>query len=414
MFKICLFDLDETLIRTDDLEAIRFGCKNNTDPERLQELKIALDSRDLRHIYSVEILNRIRKNFPDLKLGVFTRSPRSYAQTVLNWAYPGFTWDIVIAYEDVKRTKPYGDGIDLAMERFSVKDLNRVIVVGDGDVDVRSAYNCGCMVTLDQGAWPFKWATEHWNAVQHVPDAIISSPLEILEVLANPSTFLPELERLLDCSQPLKRQPRFDKINHFIPRSVGGDNTAYPIFVCGRSFSNYESVKWRKKWHSLTQSVGDNKDSDIFPEEWVKAIRAFIKNSYATLFKRQNIVVTVIPHRPGRKPRLEKLLKQLELSIKEQPIPNLIVTCQPALLAYRAGVKSQHNDLLDHDARFINVRDHLFVQQQELVNEVTSFLVIDDVTTTGSSLIFANKFLKTAGATDVKCLSMAKNISKIL
>jgi predicted amidophosphoribosyltransferase len=77
-------------------------------------------------------------------------------------------------------------------------------------------------------------------------------------------------------------------------------------------------------------------------------------------------------------------------------------------------VQSQHNDHLNHDARFINVRDHLFVQHPEAVKAGMSFLVIDDVTTTGASLIYAAKYLKVSGAADVKCLSMAKNIGDVL
>ena len=118
MFKICMFDLDDTLVRTDDLKDVREACKNNEGRESLKAVKVALTERQGRHIYSLELLRNIRKKYPELKLGIFTRSPRSYANTVLAWAYPTFAWDIVVAYEDVRPTKPYGDGIDLAMGAF--------------------------------------------------------------------------------------------------------------------------------------------------------------------------------------------------------------------------------------------------------------------------------------------------------
>jgi beta-phosphoglucomutase-like phosphatase (HAD superfamily) len=315
MFEICLFDLDDTLVHTDDLDGIRIVCKNNADPARLKKLKADLASRVDRHIYTADILNKIRADFPELKLGVFTRSPRSYAQTVLDWAYPGFKWDIVVAYEDVKRTKPHGDGIDLAMKQFGVEYLNRVILVGDSDVDVRSAYNCGCVVALDRGAWPYKWRYEHWDALKHVPDAVISSPGQLLDVLADSERFLPELERLL-IQAASNGQPRFDKINHFVAKAAGEDKTPYPIHVCGRLFPNHASVQYRKQWHELTRSIEENKESDTFPDEWIKAIRHFIEVEYSWA----SIVVTVIPHRPGRKARLENLLKQLKQSIGENPI----------------------------------------------------------------------------------------------
>lgn len=412
MFDICLFDLDDTLVRTTDLKEIRETCKHNNDPERLELLRKLLSEVDGRHIYSPELLQQIRTDFPDMRLGVFTRSPQSYALTVLDWAYPDFKWDIVVAYESVQRTKPYGDGIDLAMETIDVERLDRVILVGDNDVDVRAGYHCGCVVALDRGAWPNRREPMHWKALGMAPDAVISTPEGLLDVLRKPGRHLPELERLLAGAEP-PQTLRFDKINHFIPQVAGGDRTAYPIYVAGRSFSRHESVQYRKQWHALTASIGENKEADVFPDAWITTIRGFIEDQYFALFGVLRIVVCVVPHRPGRKARLENLLRQLEQSVGVQPIKGFEVICQPELFAYRPGVKSQHNDYLGRDERFMNVRDHLFVQNPELVSGKTSFLVIDDVTTTGASLIYAGKYLKEAGARDVNCLSMAKNIGDI-
>lgn len=414
MFEICLFDLDDTLIRTSDLKPIREACKHNSDPQRLHELGEQLAGVDGRHIYSAEILRQIRADFPQMKLGVFTRAPRSYTQTVLNWAYPEFEWDIVVAYEDVPRTKPFGDGIDRAMHAFDVECLDQVILVGDSDVDVRASYHCGCVVALDTGAWPYRWDSTHWRAVGLVPDAAIDTPASLLSVLRRPGCYLPELERLLVDAEPTPWTPRFDKINHFIAPAAGGDHTAYPIYVGGRSFANYESVRYRKQWHALTASIEENKEADVFPEEWVIAIRRFIEDQYFALFGVLRVVVCVVPRRPGRKARLEMLIEQLEQSVHKRPIEGFDVICLPNLLAYKPGVKSQHNDHLKQGERFINVRDHLFVQNPDQVTAKTSFLVIDDVATTGASLIYAGKYLKMAGAQDVKCLSMAKNIGDIV
>lgn len=414
MFDLCIFDLDDTLVRTSDLKELREACKRNSDPQRLRTLTELLAEDDDRHIYSVELLWQIRAEFPQLKLGVFTRSPRSYALTVLNWAYAGFDWDVVVAYEDVQRTKPSGDGIDRAMATLEVEYLDRVILVGDTDVDVRAGYHCGCVVALDKGAWPYyRKESMHWNALGLVPDAVISTPNGLSDVLRRPQFYLPELERLLAGAEP-PQTPRFDKINHFIAEAAGGDRTAYPIYVAGRSFSNYESVQYRRQWHALTTSIGNNKDADVFPDAWITTIRRFIEDQYSALFGVVRVVVCVVPHRPGRKARLENLLRQLEQSVDEQPIKGFEILCEPELLAYRPGVKSQHNDYLGRDERFMNVRDHLFVQKPDLVSGKMSFLVVDDVTTTGASLIYAGKYLKEAGAQDVNCLSMAKNIGDIL
>lgn len=416
MFELCMFDLDDTLVRTEDLKDEREACKNSDAPARLQAVRAGLKSKAGRHIYSLELLEQIRAKNPDLKLGVFTRSPRSYAKVVLKWAYPEFVWDIVVGYEDVIKTKPHGHGIRLAMKEFGVQDLDRVMMVGDSAVDIRAAYNCGCLVTLDATTWPEPKTSENFYALERVADALIDAPEKLLDVLANHERFLPELERLFANAGAPPSDYRFDRINHFVPKAVGAD-TYYPVYVCGRSFSNKPSLRERRKWHALSLSVEDQKEADEFPEEWIKAIRRFISakcGPHHLSAKKRSVLVTVVPHRPGRKARLESLLAQLQKSVVAKPILTCEVTVGPELLAYKAGVKSQHNDLLNQHDRFVNVRDHLYVKAPELLKAGSTVLVIDDVCTTGASLIYATKYLQDAGAADVKRLAFAKNIGEVL
>jgi HAD superfamily hydrolase (TIGR01549 family) len=411
-----MFDLDDTLVRTEDLKDVREACKNNADPARLKAVRDELTGQAGRHIYSLELLKQIRAKHPKLKLGIFTRSPRSYTDTVLKWAYPGFAWDIVVAYEDVTSTKPHGEGLRLAMDKLDIDYLNHVVMVGDSDVDVRAAYNCGCVVALDKTAWPFKWPTDHWNAIGHLPDAVIDSPEEVLDVLAESDRYLPELERLLAKAATPTAGRRFDKVNHFVPKALGAEKP-YPIYMCGRSFANKKSLGERRKWHALTKSIEGHKDADDFPDEWIEAIRRFISSQYVSMFfgpQKTKVLVTVVPHRPERKARLEKLLEQLQKSVATTPVAKCEVSVAPDLLAYKDGVKSQHGDLLNQHDRFVNVRDHLYVKTPKLIQPGLNILVLDDVCTTGASLIYATKYLRDAGAADVKCLALAKNISDVL
>lgn len=414
MFDLCMFDLDDTLVRTDDMTAVREACKNSVDPDRVQAVQAQLPTRANRHIYGSGLLQQIRKAHPNLKLGVFTRAPRSYAETVLAWAYPGFIWDVVVAYEDVERTKPYGDGIGLAMDKFGFRHLSRVMMVGDNVADVRAAYNCGCLVTLDKSAWPSDWPPEAFWALEKVPDATINTPDQLLDVLTESERHLPELERLMaGASTP--SITRFDKINHFMPKELGRDDW-YPVFVCGRFFASHESLSERRKWHRLTKSVVGHKEADLFPNEWIRAIRNFItKECSPTLWAPVvKILVSVVPHRPGREPRLERLLHQLQKSISESPLPKREVFVAPDLFAYKEGVKSQHKDVDSRVDRFKNVRDHLFVRRPDLIKPGVCNIIIDDVCTTGASLIYATKYLRGEGATNVKCLALAKNVGDVL
>lgn len=416
MFELCMMDLDDTLLRTEDLKEVREACKNNAEPARLQAVHDGLIARGDRHIYSLALLQKIRAKYPALKMGVFTRSPRSYTAKVLQWAYPGFNWDIVVAYEDVKSTKPSGEGLCQAMEKLGIKLLNQVMMVGDSDVDVRAAYNCGCFIVLDRTAWPFDRRYDHWNALGHLADAVISSPDTLLKVLDEPEKFLPELERLLARAAVPDVRRRLDKINHFIPKSLNAPKKTYPIHACGRYFANKASVSERRRWHPLTLSIEQQKEADEFPTEWIEAVRRFITGECISMVwpRSVKVLLTVVPHRPGRKARLENFLVQFSKSVEADPINRCDLSIGPDLLAYEDGVKSQHHDQLNQHDRFVNVRDHLYVKTPDLIAAGTIIVVIDDVCTTGASLIYATEYLQAAGAANVKCLALAKNVGDVL
>ncbi|WP_165570850.1 NIF family HAD-type phosphatase [Comamonas thiooxydans] len=403
-----MFDLDNTLVKTDDLKEVREASKNNYDPGHLAHLNALIRLNPLRRIYEQHFLKKLRAYFPQLKLGVFTRAPRSYAEAVLAWAYPDFDWDVIVAYEDVSPTKPYGSGVHKAMETVGAENLNHVALIGDNDIDVKAAYNAGCLVAVDKRSWPSHMLPEHWRAHDLIPDGIIESAQDVLDFIQDHLPFLPNLERLHEGGK-LQRGMRYDKVGYW----AVGDTRRYSISVAGRSVSNHKSVQLLRQAHALSDSIEDNKDSAAFPQPWLEAIRNFINVTFYTIFKQKDVVVTVVPHRPSRHPRLEQLLNQLDTYLAVHPIGKLTVTCVPNLLAYTAGVKSNHNEFLTRVQRFENVRDHLVVNRPELATARKAYLVIDDVVTTGASLIYAQKRLAEAGAPDVHLLGLGKNIGDL-
>ncbi|MEZ2739704.1 HAD-IA family hydrolase [Comamonas jiangduensis] len=408
MVDLCLFDLDNTLVKTDDLKNIREACKNNANPIRLLALKQLVRRNPFRRIYASGFLRDIQENFPGIKLGVFTRAPRSYTDTVLTCAYPGFDWDVVVANEDIPRTKPHGDGVHLAMEKLGIQRTERVLLIGDSDVDVKAAYNAGCLVAVDKQSWPQKPLSEHWRALELMPDAVIARQHEVLELLGDHRPFLPNLERLLEGGSDRKGY-RYLKAGYFVPREVEENCERYTINLAGRSFSKHAAVELRREDSVLSASIEDNKQSTEFPLEWIEAVRNYIDRALTSFC---DTVVTVIPHRPGREPRLEMLLKQLAISLETDPLGPQ-VSCVPDLLAYAAGVRSNHNEHLTRVQRFENVRDHLFVKHPDLIDQNKAILVIDDVVTTGASLIYAHKRLTDSGASHVYLLGLGKNIGDI-
>lgn len=414
MVRLCLFDLDQTLVDSHDIEELRVAGVHRADPAYVGEVQAAFQARD-RRIVQEAFLLELRQRFPDMKLGIFTRSPRRYVQTVLQEAYPHIQWDVVVAYEDVTRYKPDGEGIHIAMWTVGmpkVADLPDALMVGDGDVDIRAAYNAGCPAVLFKQGWPQHYERTHWRAMNLLPDAIATNADELLAAIMDPIPKLPDLECLLADSQRAPARPRFDVVGKFFPN----DPTRHIIHAAGRSFAGYKSLNYRRAWHGLSQSIQDNKDAQVFPAQWIDTIKRFIAHHYRMIAaipfgEGPELVVTAIPARPGRVHRLGRLIEQLAASYGDNPRMNRMrLTFDPGVLAYRPGIRSQSREHLSPDERFANVRDHLYVVNPAAA-QGRKFMVIDDVTTTGATLLYAKQYLMNAGATSVDCFSIAQNVS---
>ncbi len=126
-------------------------------------------------------------------------------------------------------------------------------------------------------------------------------------------------------------------------------------------------------------------------------------------------MIGVIPYRPGRKQRLECFVEQFRDYVVNKPFEgskNIVI--QPNLLKYRAGVRSHSGERLDSAARFSNVLNHLYVQMPKSVSVHKRVLIIDDVCTTGSSLINSCLKLHAVGAERVDLLAISMNIGNVL
>lgn len=402
--ELVLFDLDDTLVRTTDLERFR-GAANaeRQPPNYVAELTRAFLGGFSRHYYARSHLDELRRQTPAIKIGVFTRAPRVYAMTLLGLAYPGFEWDVVVAYGDVPRTKPHGDGIWHAMAQCGVTEHYKVVMVGDNKVDVQAAYNAGCWAVLDRASWSSPWVREQYWALERVPDAFISSPAELLRFTQDPLEFLPELERAGWATGPLPQvRYRDARASYFNPLTPDV-NRPVPIHFMGRFFTQ-ESPN-RAGWHRLNQEVIQLKESLDYPRHWISSICAFLDSLPIIQFDGA-VALTVVPAKPGRLPRLESMLAQLAASREWSPNVEFI----PDLMSYRQGVRSHSGEHLNREQRFQNVRDCLIVNNGARVAG-KPVIVIDDVVTTGASLIYSKIMLEVAGASEVICLSMAKAIN---
>jgi hypothetical protein len=351
-----------------------------------------------------------------MKWGVLTRSPRAYALKLLELAHPGMAWDVIVAYEDVERAKPAPDGVRRAMQATGIDKVQEVALVGDDKSDVMAAYFSGCRVVIDQSTWPTRWVNANYWTMERVPDAVISRPEELAGVLSALPSHLPVLERDLEMgveeatflpeSYRFTPKPRVDKIPYFFPER--GTRQPVVVHVLGRQFGNYEALAPRKAWHTLSAQIWDHKDSVSFPEDWMYAIG----RSLTTLFPAyESTIVTCVPRKPDGVPRQESLLLQLEqIPMFRTELAVKRFQFRPEVLAYSNGVVSAHTAFLDREQRFSNVAEHLYVAQPEAVRK-KNVVVVDDVVTTGASLLWARRKLMEEGATKVECMALAKAIN---
>lgn len=413
--KLLIFDLDDTLIRTADLEQRFRGQQflGRQSQQYVDDLRAAYSQNPGRVIYSGFTMVILRAKYPGVRIGVFTRSPRHYAEVLLERAYPGLLLDFLIAFEDTPQPKPSGEGIRGAMARFNVPDPWDVWMVGDSPVDIRAAYDAGCHVVLDTTTWPRTPAPrrrDDWKALERMPDAIIDNAADLMTTLDSHLSFLPVAERLQQtaCAPIPNRRPfaRLEKFGAFDHEGVKHD-----IHYLGRHFST--QAQNRATWHQVTNDIHTMKNALVVPDYWVEAIGAFLQNLVRRnphLSFGNSLVVTVVPAKPGRTRRLEAMLAQLSTVHAQRRLVSAGVSFTPDLMRYREGVLSHHGEGLNKQQRIENVMNHLEVIP-ESGYENKHVVVIDDVATTGASLIYARKYLIAAGARQVTCLSLTKAIN---
>lgn len=412
--ELILFDLDDTLLRTSDLDGFR-GREflNRQSQAYVQRLTAQFGMLPNRIVYTEAQLLALQQQYEGVRLGVFTRSPRHYAETLLNLAYHNVEWATLVGFEDVTHTKPSGEGVLLAMRVAGVVLPQNVWLVGDGKSDVQAAYDAGCWCVLDQTTWPHARRSDDWKALERMPDAIIRSPDDLQSVLESPTEFLPVAERLqmLNGAAAGGVAFRFEKAGYFNPLVQGGRPAQ--IHSLGRHFSR--DAQRRVVWHAVTNDIHRMKDLLTVPDYWIQAMRKFIRSVVVGRYPMialgvGALVITVVPAKPGRVQRLEAMLAQLAASHEELAITGGNIEFLPGVLEYLPGALSHHgNGGLNREQRFVNVRDHVRALPDSGFSG-KHVVVIDDVVTSGASLIYAELCLRAAGASGVTLLALTKNV----
>ena len=124
-----IFDLDETLVLTGAIEALRNRRVWSHVYASFSKTELPADTR--------QFLNRVQRI---AQLGVVTKAPRPYAEKLL--AYHSLEIVVLAAYHDVAKIKPHPEALLLASEKLGIPS-GRCIYIGDDANDVLAAKAAG-------------------------------------------------------------------------------------------------------------------------------------------------------------------------------------------------------------------------------------------------------------------------------
>jgi phosphoglycolate phosphatase-like HAD superfamily hydrolase len=404
--KLCLFDLDGILLDTSDLGQWRSDyylegatdipgfTVSDTDEEKLLA---QFDRHPARYVYTLQNLIAIRRHCPGTKFGIVSRSPRHYTRTLLGHAYPNFRWDQIIAQEDLNTPSDLGSGIELAMQRSGIDTPAQVTYVGNTEAHLRAAFDIGCWAALERSAFPPFLQNSHYRTLELGWDGVLRNHFDVTRFVNLPSGYLPELD-FVSAHGVESDKPRRLKVHYLDPQPVS-TATHLPVVALGRYFVS--GLKNRAAWHSLTTEMLEFKRTALFPRTWMLVLMTAVRG-IASLHK-SPLIITVMPAKPGKLPRLELLLAALSADLGHYH------GCEyrTDVLAFAQGATSSHFANLGKAQRLELARQYLGVSKLERVHG-RDIVVIDDIVTSGASLVTARNRLLEAGAATVTCLALAK------
>ncbi len=374
--KCLLFDLDDTLANTAHLDA---ACRNGD--------RAAVDAALPKLTVPEGLVDALRTASNSVTLGVVTAAPRWYAEKLLTKLFPKITWAVIVCSADSTRGKPYPDPIVHAIDHLGLEP-SEVAYLGDSAKDMEAASHAGVRSVL------CRWISRESDAKRFFPDAVLQTPEQIEEFLANPRAFLPLLERIPpSIALPPAKEPQ-------LRLEVNGERLSVTAF--GRYYPREGATVDLHTHHKLSKQIAKKATDPVFtiPSDWIKPIAQFIDNEVTT---KGLDIVTVIPAKAGRDPRMERLLKRLEAAVHAESG----VTFIPDLLEFVSDAGTIKN--LGRAERIAAVEKGLRVKGR-CRNKCV--LVLDDVITSGATLAAAKSKLLSAGASKVRCVAVARTISR--
>ncbi|MGQ9373368.1 HAD-IA family hydrolase [Acinetobacter tandoii] len=391
-----LFDLDNTLANTNLLEEIRISHDLYKLTESLSEISLYPKTREL-------LDTLVKKEIP---IGLVTNSPRWYVDTFLKHFDLESYFSTIITYTEAIKfngVKPSGLGIVNALERIGIQATPQVLYIGDDYIDILASYDAG--VTPIVPSWASRKPVSQTPAAVLSTDILLNSINDldnaklIAELCADKETFDFPKEHLNFI--PLDKDANIITLSHNL-------NT-----LCfGRYFTRQSpiSAKYQKE-HKLSLEIlrKENEVNYTIPQYFCDLLTHTIKKipQYSQSRINNFDIVTVVPAKYGRVPRLENLLNEIKNNLAlEYPDIQFI----PDLFYFDQDAESSKN--LRPDERIIenNNKFHLNETYSMKLNG-KNILIIDDVITTGSTLRRANELIENFNPNRILNICLAKTVS---
>lgn len=392
MSGVVVFDLDNTLANTETVREIRdrgaYAELNSQSLSAVRAYKPVLSL--LRNLKSEGVL-----------LAVVTNSGRTYANIILNHLGLDQFFDVVVTYTDVgvDGMKPSPKGIRLALEKLGVQPSSEILYVGDEANDFIAAYHAGVTPVLPT------WASR--QSVSMAPAVALSSDM-LADYPNNQEEFRLFGER---CAELQTAQ--FERLEaRFLPLNRAGEvvtlKDELSVLCLGRYFSQKAAVTaWLHENHSLSRDIAQKEEEERFviPNYWVEMIVAVIGPMAEFMFGQNCVfdIVTVIPAKQEKNPRLELLLSAVANKFRASGID----FCKN-LFYFDSGARSQKT--LSRAQRAVEVNNKLHLNG-DINIAGKRVLVIDDVITTGATMMRAMELLEGGEAKKVIGLAIAKTVS---
>lgn len=390
-----LFDLDNTLAPTERIREIR----ESHDYDALTE-EVLAPIKPYKQV--PQLLETLAAQ--GVKLGIVTNSGRKYATVLLDHLGIGKYFSVVVTYTDVKAAgaKPSPAGLRLALERMGVPPSKDVLYVGDTNEDIEAAYSAG--ITPALASWASKKSTSLAPAIE-LSSAMLS------DHFSAPSEYKLFAERCAELGTAVFKR----KGVYFLPLDDDGNvvtmEDELSTFCLGRYFGQKSEVSAAlHDTHALSKEIikKDETPNYELPDYACQMVAHVVKAGGESRFGggKPFDIVTVIPAKVGKHPRLENLLAKVQTLCADMPKAAFVSN----LFRFSEDARS-HKTLGRHERRMEATRSLHVNASVASVVAGKRVLVVDDVITTGSTMARARELAIEYGADAAFGIAMAKAVS---